>query len=122
MRPYLEGRAPLVRSEQQWVVSDIFGNSSIVAGRRKASRQSRAMFGDGEWRLFDNQADPGETRPLNAARPQRLQELIEIYERYAQDRGIVPVADNWSPWQGFLEELPRPAEAPLPAAAVPANR
>ena len=67
MRPYLEGRAGSVRTEQQWVVSDIFGNSSIVAGRYKASRQSRAMFGDGQWRLFDIQADPA--RPHRSMPP-----------------------------------------------------
>lgn len=122
MRPYLEGRAAQVRSAQQWVVSDIFGNSSIVAGRYKASRQNRAMFGDGQWRLFDIEADPGETRPLNAAQPHHLQQLIGLYQAYARAKGIVPVADNWSPWQGDLKELPRSAETPLPAAAVPAGR
>lgn len=122
MRPYLEGRAQEVRSEQQWVVSDIFGNSSIVAGRYKAARQSRAMFGDGQWRLFDIQADPGETRPLNAAQPERLQQLIQLYASYAKAKGIVPVSDDWSPWQGFLKELPRSAESPLPAGSAPAIR
>ncbi|MEA5474054.1 sulfatase-like hydrolase/transferase [Synechococcus sp. CCY9201] len=119
MRPYLEGRADAVRSEQQWVVSDIFGNSSIVAGRYKASRQSRAMFGDGQWRLFDIQADPGETQPLNASEPGRLTRLIGLYESYAKAKGIGPVADHWSPWQGYLKELPKPALAPLP---VPLSR
>ena len=127
MRPFLEGRASSVRTEQQWVVSDIFGNSSIVAGRYKASRQSRAMFGDGQWRLFDIQADPGETTPLNASQPQRLRQLIDLYVSYAKAKGIVPVADNWSPWQGYLKSLPRPAVTPLPmtvspASAAPASR
>ncbi len=121
MRPFLEGRASSVRTEQQWVVSDIFGNSSIVAGRYKASRQSRAMFGDGQWRLFDIQADPGETTPLNASQPQRLRQLLDLYMSYAKAKGIVPVADNWSPWQGYLKTLPRPAETPLPMPASPAS-
>ena len=115
MRPYLEGKADVVRTPEQWVVSDIFGNSSIVSGRFKALRQSPAMFGDGQWRLYDIEADPGETRPLNAEQPARLQQLIALYESYAKEKGIVPVAENWSPWQGDLEQLPRPAVAPLPA-------
>ena len=122
MRPYLEGRAPQVRTEQQWVVSDIFGNSSIVAGRYKAARQNRAMFGDGQWRLFDIEADPGEMRPLNGVQPQRLQQLIGLYEGYAKAKGIVPVAENWSPWQGFLKQLPRSAETPLPASPAAVTR
>ncbi len=117
MRPYLEGKADVVRTPEQWVVSDIFGNSSIVSGRFKALRQSKAMFGDGQWRLYDIEADPGETRPLNAQQPARLQQLVALYENYAKEKGIVPVAENWSPWQGDLKQLPRPAVAPLPAPA-----
>lgn len=30
--------------------------------------------------------------------------MIAIYEQYAKDKGIVPVADNWSPWHGFIDE------------------
>jgi hypothetical protein len=30
--------------------------------------------------------------------------LIAIYDRFAEEKGIVPVADNWNPWHGFLDE------------------
>jgi hypothetical protein len=40
----------------------------------------------------------GETRPLEAEQPQRLQKMIAIFKRYAEEKGLVPVADDWSPW------------------------
>jgi hypothetical protein len=30
--------------------------------------------------------------------------MIAIYEQYAKDKGIVPVVDNWGPWQSFPDE------------------
>ena len=53
----------------------------------------------------------------HAQQPARLQQLVALYENYAKEKGIVPVAENWSPWQGDLKQLPRPAVAPLPTPA-----
>ena len=62
------------------------------------------MYGDGKWHLYDIKRDPGETLPLEQEMPKRLQQLVTIYEQYAEEKGIVPVADNWNPWHGFLDE------------------
>jgi arylsulfatase len=59
------------------------------------------MYGDGEWHLYDIKNDPGETRPLEAEQPERLEKMIAIYEAYAEEKGIVPVADDWSPWSAL---------------------
>jgi len=50
---------------------------------------------------MDIKKDPGETRPLDAEQPKRLQKMIAIFERYAEEKGIVPVADDWSPWSAL---------------------
>lgn len=63
-----------------------------------------AIYGDGAWHLYDIKQDPGETRPLDAEQPQRLREMVVLYERFAKEKGLVPVADNWSPWHGFVDE------------------
>jgi arylsulfatase len=56
------------------------------------------MYGDGEWHLYDIKNDPGETRPLEAEQPERLNNMIAIFESYAEEKGLVPVDDDWSPW------------------------
>jgi len=98
LRPFLAGEESRPRTEEEWVVFELFGNSYVVAGDYKAIHMRTGMYGDGEWHLYDIKKDPGETRPLEADQPERLQKMIDIYERYAKEKGIVPVADDWSPW------------------------
>lgn len=103
MRAFLEGKAERPRTEDQWVVFELFGNGYVVAGDYKAMKVRRGMYGDGQWHLYDIRNDPGETRPLDATQPERLKRMVATYERFAQEKGLVPVADNWSPWHGFVD-------------------
>ena len=98
LRPFLAGDESRPRTEKEWVVFELFGNAYVVAGDHKAMRMRTGMYGDGEWHLYDIKKDPGETRPPEADQPERLRKMIDIYERYAKEKGIVPVADDWSPW------------------------
>jgi arylsulfatase len=98
MRPYLEGSADTPRTEDQWHAFELFGNGYLVAGDYKAMRVRTGMYGDGEWHLYDIVRDPGETRPLDAEQPQRLKAMVELYEGFAKDNGLVPVAEDWNPW------------------------
>jgi arylsulfatase A-like enzyme len=46
-----------------------------------------------------SRSDPGETNPLGdrtAGAPSGS--MIAIFEAYAEEKGLVPVADDWSPW------------------------
>ena len=110
MRGFLEGKAPAPRDEDQWVAFELFGNGSVVAGDYKAIRVRAGMYGDGDWHLYDIAKDPGETRPLDEEQPERLAAMIAIYEKFAEEKGLIPVADNWSPWHGFVDEHGKPLE------------
>jgi arylsulfatase len=101
LRPFLAGDEARPRTEEEWVAFELFGNTYVVAGDYKAIRMRTGMYGDGKWHLYDIKKDPGETRPLEAEQPERLQKMIGIYERYAKEKGIVPVADDWSPWSAL---------------------
>ena len=98
LRPFLAGKEESPRTEDEWVAFELFGNSYVVAGDYKAIRMRPGMFGDGKWHLYDIKKDPGETTPLEGEQPERLKKMIGIYKEYAKDKGIVPVADDWSPW------------------------
>jgi arylsulfatase len=99
LRPFLAGDESRPRSEEEWVVFELFGNAYVMAGDYKAIRVRPGMWGDGKWHLYDIKKDPGETRPLEAKQPERLRNMITIFERYAKEKGIVPVADDWNPWE-----------------------
>jgi len=98
LRPFLAGEEATPWTEDEWVVFELFGNVYVMAGDYKAIRMRTGMYGDGEWQLYDIKSDPGETRPLEAEQPERLRDMIAIFERYAEEKGIVPVAEDWSPW------------------------
>ena len=104
MRSFIEGKSERPRTEDQWVAFELFGNSFVVAGNYKAMRVRTGMYGDGQWHLYDIRNDPAETTQLEGAQPERLKRMIAIYDSYAKEKGIVPVAENWSPWHGFIEE------------------
>lgn len=46
-------------------------------------------YGTGQWRLFNVEEDPGETRDLAAEQPERLEQLVKAWENYAKDVGVV---------------------------------
>jgi len=97
-RPFLEAKADRVRTESDWVAFELFGNAYVMAGDFKAKKVRKGMWGDGAWHLYNVRRDPGETHPLEAQQPARLQKLVSIYEAYAKKRGVVPVAEDWNPW------------------------
>ena len=47
-------------------------------------------YGDGEWMLFDVEADPGEVNDLAEEMPEVLSELVSEYDAYAADVGVLP--------------------------------
>ena len=101
LRPFLAGKESSPRTEEEGVVFELFGNTYVMAGDYKAIRVRPGMYGDGEWHLYDIRNDPGETRPLEDEQPERLRNMISIYERYAEEKRIVPVADDWNPWSAL---------------------
>jgi arylsulfatase len=101
LRPFLEGKESRLRTDEQWVAFELFGNTYIVVGDYKAIRVRTGMFGDGKWHLYDIKKDPGETRPLEGEQPERLQKMVSLYESYAVEKGIVPVEEDWNPWSGL---------------------
>ncbi len=98
MKGLVEGSQNFVRSEDQWVAFELFGNTYVIKGNFKAVRIRTGMFGSGEWHLYDIVADPGETTPIEEEQPDKLDELIRLYQGYADEMGIVQVAEDWNPW------------------------
>ena len=99
MKKVLRGEAKTNRSPDQWVAFELFGNSYVMAGNRKAIKIRKGMWGDGEWHLYDLKNDPGETTPLDDEERETLEKMIAIYAGYAEEHGIVPVSEDWNPYE-----------------------
>lgn len=46
-------------------------------------------FGTGDWQLYDLSTDPAELIDLSQQRPTLRAEMIEIWEQYAKETGVI---------------------------------
>ncbi|HEX7874897.1 MAG TPA: arylsulfatase, partial [Sphingobium sp.] len=91
--PYLTGRAERVYASDDAIGTELFGSRAIRQGDWKITD-----IGDGSWRLFNIAQDPGETRDLALAEPERLKTLIGAWDAYAKDVGVIlPTKADYRP-------------------------
>jgi len=79
--------------------AEVYGPDALVGGEMQNGKWMRKgdlkavsvapPFGSGEWKLYDLAKDPGETRDLGSEMPETLDRLIEAWESYADDVGVV---------------------------------
>ena len=82
LKPVLEGISDYTYSPTDAVGLEVAGNAALFKGQYKLAR-NLIPYGDGDWRLFDIQNDPGETDNLSRQRPALFQQLLSDYNHYA---------------------------------------
>lgn len=88
--PYLRGEADEVHDDSVATGWELFGRCAIRRGRFKALLIPPPE-GPGRWQLYDLTADPGETNDLAESEPERLAGLIEDWNRYVEETGVLIV-------------------------------
>ncbi|QZT38824.1 sulfatase-like hydrolase/transferase [Halosquirtibacter xylanolyticus] len=101
MRGFLEKKRDYVRSDEEWVAFELFGNMYVMKSNMKARMIRKGMWGDGQWHLYNIEKDPGETTPLEEQYPEMLDELKAIYASYAKQHDIISVEQDWNPWSAL---------------------
>ena len=88
LRPWLDGRASRVHPEGTSTGWELFG--------RRAIRKDdwKAVYVPGEdgvsrWQLYDLSRDRGEVEDLAGAHPEKLAELLVLWERYVEESGVI---------------------------------
>ena len=51
--------------------------------------------GTGDWELFNIKEDPAELKDLSKKYPQKLKELVEQWEQYRKENGVLDVTSKW---------------------------
>jgi arylsulfatase len=92
--PLLAGSADSLRGQRDWIGWELFGNRAVRQGDWKILKTLRAAGGSGDWQLYDIESDPGETRDLAKANPKKLKELIDLWNRYAKQNGVILTGDG----------------------------
>lgn len=90
----LNGSVTEVYESSDPVGIEVAGNSALFKGNYKLTRNTLPR-GDAEWRLHDLSRDPAESEDLSEQMPKLRQELLEDYERYAANVGVVPVPKDF---------------------------
>ena len=97
----LEGKplTPIFEGNQRPGHNAIFweheGNRAVRQGNWKiVTRYNREERRDGEWELYDLEADRTEMNNLAEANPDKVAELAALYDEWAKRAGVVP----WRSW------------------------
>jgi arylsulfatase A-like enzyme len=86
--PYLSGDTEAVHDAATGTGWELFGRRAIRQGDWKALYLP-PPYGTGAWQLYDLSLDRGEIDDLAAARPDKLAELLALWDRYVEDNGVI---------------------------------
>jgi arylsulfatase len=114
--PVLAGRAESPRTDQDVLAWEVFGNRAVRQGNWKLRWQIRP-FGTGEWELFDLAADPVELKDLAAERPDKVKEMVALWDDYARQNNVI--LPNRTIFENLEKALPQ--RVPVQAGYPPAN-
>ncbi len=92
--PMLKGGAASVHGDAP-LGYELSGNAALFRGDYKLVR-NLAPTGDGQWRLFNLKVDPGETRDLAAAEPDRFKAMMADYRAYAKANGVLDMPAGYT--------------------------
>jgi len=85
---YLQGQAETIHDETRSTGWELFGRRAIRQGDWKALHLP-PPYGTGTWQLYNLALDPGEIDDLAAAHPERLAELLRLWDRYVAENGVI---------------------------------
>src|SRR3546814_18668678 len=90
----LEGAADGVHGDAP-LGYELAGNAALFRGDFKLVR-NLPPIGDGGWRLYDIRTDPGETRDLSTAMPDRLAAMPAAYRSFAPEHGVLDMPPGYT--------------------------
>ena len=85
---YLSGAAEVVHGSDTGTGWELFGRRAIRQGDWKALHLPEP-YGPGAWQLYDLSVDPGEINDLAASQPDKLAELLALWDRYVEENGVI---------------------------------
>ena len=95
LRPILNGETHAIYAESDIIGLEAAGHSALFQGHHKITRVN-PPHGDRKWRLYDLAIDPGETRDLASAEPERFQAMLVEYAAWAKANKVIQVPDDYT--------------------------
>ena len=101
--PLLTGEADSIRTADDYLAWELFGNRAVRQGDWKLRWQYKP-FGTGEWELYDMASDPGERTDLAQHEPDQLVAMLDIWEQYTLENNVI--LPSRSPYETLEDQLP----------------
>jgi len=114
--PVLAGESESPRTDQDVLAWEVFGNRAVRQGNWKLRWQIKP-FGTGDWELFDLASDAAEVKDLAAERPDKLKEMVALWDQYARTNHVI--LPSRSPFETMEKQLPQ--RVPVQAGYPPIN-
>ena len=90
MLPLISGEATEIYTEDDYMGWELFGQRGVRQGDWKIVWDI-TQGDDAHWMLFNLTNDISEQNDLSIERPDKLTEMISLWERYEEDNGIIYV-------------------------------
>jgi arylsulfatase A-like enzyme len=94
LAPLLIGKSETVRTDEDWIGEELFGNRMVRQGDWKLCYILKTASGSGEWELFNLKADPGEINDLAKKEPAKTKALLALWEEFVARNDIILTDDG----------------------------
>lgn len=96
--PVITGAVETVYTDSDIIAYEIGGNAALIKGDYKIVLNRSAIIdsdNDSQWHLYNITQDPGETKTIESSEALIFADLLNEYERYARDNGVIPVPKDY---------------------------
>jgi arylsulfatase len=102
--PVLAGKEESVRTKQDYLVWELFGDRAVLQGDWKLRWEFKPV-GDGAWQLFNLASDPGERKDVAAEHPDRVKALMALWDDYVRKNNVI--IPSRSMFEALDDQLPK---------------
>ena len=102
--PMLTGQVESPRTTKDHLGWEVFGNRAVRQGDWKLRWQYKP-FGKGDWELYNLATDPAERIDLAAERPDKLKEMLGLWNDYVQANNVI--LPSRSTFETLEDKLPQ---------------
>ncbi len=93
--PHMKDLIKPVYDESEGVGLEVANSSAYYKGDFKIVKNNIPL-GDNKWYLYNLKSDPGETKDLAKALPEKFNELKNDYDEYAKSVGVIEMEEGYS--------------------------
>ncbi|WP_173910144.1 arylsulfatase [Acinetobacter sp. Marseille-Q1618] len=85
----LENKQASIRPDNFSFADELHGSKYAKQGDWKIALQAKSNLGTGQWELYNLKNDRGERNNLASTHPEQVAKLVEVYNKYTQQNGVL---------------------------------